>query len=40
MSRFVDFVMARVNKREDVRELAKYASIPIINGLDDFAHPC
>ncbi len=32
--------MARVNKKEDVRELAKHSSVPVINALDDFAHPC
>ncbi|KAL0232892.1 hypothetical protein GEMRC1_011639 [Eukaryota sp. GEM-RC1] len=39
VSRMCDFVMARVNKRQDVCEVAKYASIPIINALDDWAHP-
>eukprot|EP00331_Platyophrya_macrostoma_P008308 CAMPEP_0176425676 /NCGR_PEP_ID=MMETSP0127-20121128/11517_1 /TAXON_ID=938130 /ORGANISM="Platyophrya macrostoma, Strain WH" /LENGTH=321 /DNA_ID=CAMNT_0017806855 /DNA_START=36 /DNA_END=1001 /DNA_ORIENTATION=- len=40
LERFVDVVMARVNKRQDIRELAALSHIPIINGLDDFAHPC
>jgi len=39
-SRYVDIIMARVNKREDLQEFAKYADIPVINALDDFAHPC
>eukprot|EP00483_Globobulimina_turgida_P005953 UN05963 len=32
-------MMARVKNREDIWELAKYATIPVINGLDDVAHP-
>ncbi len=39
-SRFVDIIAARVYKRKDVRDLAKYADVPVINMLDDFAHPC
>lgn len=39
-SRFVDIIAARVYKRQDVRDLAKYADVPVINMLDDFAHPC
>ena len=40
MSRYVDVIMARVSKREDIQSLAQYSSVPVINGLDDFAHPC
>lgn len=40
LSRYVDVIMARVNKRSDIRELAENSTIPVINGLDDFAHPC
>jgi ornithine carbamoyltransferase len=40
LSRYVDVVMARVFGHYDVVELAKYASVPIINGLSDYAHPC
>ncbi|MBN1246819.1 MAG: ornithine carbamoyltransferase [Anaerolineae bacterium] len=40
VSRYVNVVMARVFGHYDVVELAKYASVPIINGLSDFAHPC
>ncbi|KAJ4462199.1 ornithine transcarbamylase [Paratrimastix pyriformis] len=40
LSRFVDVVMARVNTRKTVQELAANSAIPIINALDDFAHPC
>ena len=32
--------MIRTYRQEEVEELAKYASIPVINGLTDFAHPC
>ena len=39
-SRFVNLISARVYKRQDVRDLAKYADVPVINMLDDFAHPC
>ena len=40
LSRFVDVIMARVNTRSDINELAEEASVPVINALDDFAHPC
>jgi len=39
-SRFVHLIAARVFKRHDIWDLAKYADVPIINMLDDFAHPC
>ena len=39
-SRFVNLIAARVYKRQDVWDLAKYADVPVINMLDDFAHPC
>ncbi|MHA2399169.1 MAG: ornithine carbamoyltransferase [Promethearchaeota archaeon] len=39
-SRFVNIMAARVYKRQDVWDLAKYADVPVINMLDDFAHPC
>ncbi|MFX1324897.1 MAG: ornithine carbamoyltransferase [Promethearchaeota archaeon] len=39
-SRFVNIIAARVYKRQDVWDLAKYADVPVINMLDDFAHPC
>jgi len=39
-SRYVDIVAARVFKRKDVWDLAKYSDVPVINMLDDFAHPC
>ncbi len=40
LSRYVDVVMARVFGHYDVVELAKYASVPVINGLSDYTHPC
>jgi len=39
-SRFVNLIAARVFKRQDIRDLAKYSGVPVINMLDDFAHPC
>jgi ornithine carbamoyltransferase len=39
-SRYVDVIMARLTSRSEVRELAQFATVPVINGLDDFAHPC
>jgi len=38
-SRYADIMMARMYKNEDVRELAENATVPVINGLDDLAHP-
>lgn len=40
LSRYVDAVMARVFNHEDIVELAKYATVPVINGLSDRFHPC
>jgi ornithine carbamoyltransferase len=40
ISRYTDFIMARVFDHADVVELAKYATVPVINGLTDDAHPC
>jgi ornithine carbamoyltransferase len=39
-SRFVNIIAARVFKRQDIWDLAKYSDVPVINMLDDFAHPC
>jgi len=40
LSRYVDGIMARVFSHKDLEELAKYADIPVINGLSDLTHPC
>jgi ornithine carbamoyltransferase len=40
LSRFVDGIMARVFSHADVEGLAAYASVPVINGLSDYVHPC
>ena len=40
LARYCDGIMIRTYRQEEVEELAKYASIPVINGLTDFAHPC
>ncbi len=39
-SRFINIIAARVFKRQDVWDLAKYSDVPVINMLDDYAHPC
>ena len=40
LSRYCDAIMIRTFEQKEVEALAKYASIPVINGLTDFAHPC
>ena len=40
LSRYVDGLMVRLFGHEDIVELAKYATVPIINGLTDLSHPC
>ncbi len=40
LSGYVHAIMARVFQHEHITELAKYASVPVINGLSDFSHPC
>ena len=40
LSRYLDGIMIRTYEQKEVEDLAKYGSIPIINGLTDFCHPC
>lgn len=40
LSRFLDGIMIRTFAQEEVEALAQYGSIPVINGLTDFCHPC
>jgi len=40
LSRYVDGIMYRAFEHSMVLELAKYATVPVINGLDNFEHPC
>ena len=40
LSRMVDGIMIRTFSHESVEELARYASVPVINGLTDLLHPC
>lgn len=40
LSRFVDAIMIRILDHEAVAELAKYATVPVINGLTRCSHPC
>ncbi|AUS28863.1 MULTISPECIES: ornithine carbamoyltransferase [Paenibacillus] len=40
MSRYLDGIMIRTFGHDNVVELARYASVPVINGLSDLAHPC
>lgn len=40
LSRFVGLITIRTFKQSDVEELAKYASVPVVNGLTDLVHPC
>jgi len=40
LSRYVDGIMARVFEHRTVEDLARYATVPVINGLSDLLHPC
>lgn len=39
-SRFVDIIMARLFKHSDAVEMAEHATVPVINALTDYTHPC
>lgn len=40
LSRYVATIMIRTFKHSDVEELAKHATVPVVNGLTDLVHPC
>ncbi len=40
LSRYVDLIMYRAKSNDAMKELAKYATVPVINGLDNKEHPC
>src|SRR5580692_8459152 len=40
LSRYVDAIMLRTSQVSKLRELAQYATVPVINGLTDTSHPC
>ncbi len=40
LSRYVDMIMYRAKSNEAMKELAKHATVPVINGLDNKEHPC
>lgn len=40
ISRYNDIIMARLFAHSDILELAEYSSVPVVNGLTDYNHPC
>src|SRR3546814_10912753 len=40
LSRYVDAIMIRTDDHAKIEELARYATVPVINGLTDLSHPC
>lgn len=40
LSRYLDGIVIRTFEHEEVETLAKYSSVPVINGLSDYSHPC
>lgn len=40
LSRYLDMIMIRTYEQQEVEDLVKYGSVPVINGLTDYAHPC
>ena len=40
LSRYLDAIMARVRSHDDLLELARHSTVPVVNGLSDLYHPC
>jgi len=40
LSRYVNCIMYRAFSNQNMRQLARHASVPVVNGLDDLEHPC
>jgi ornithine carbamoyltransferase len=40
MSRYVDLIMIRTYRQQEVEDLARYATVPVVNALTDLYHPC
>lgn len=40
ISRYVDGIMARVFGHDIIKDMVKYSTVPVINGLSDYSHPC
>lgn len=40
LSKYLDGIMIRTYKQEEVEKLAEFGNIPVINGLTDYCHPC
>lgn len=40
VSRYVDLIMARLFKHEDLLEFSRFSDVPVINALTDYSHPC
>ncbi|MDR2676418.1 MAG: ornithine carbamoyltransferase [Endomicrobium sp.] len=40
LSRYLNIIMMRAFKHSDVEEFAKYSTVPVVNGLTDYEHPC
>jgi len=40
LSRYVDAIVIRANSHQAILDLAKYSTVPVVNALSDFSHPC
>lgn len=40
LSRFLDGIVIRTYQHQEIEDLAKFADVPVINGLSDYSHPC